>query len=317
MEVKLTNLTNSEIELEGEIALADFEAKRDAALKRLQAEVKIDGFRDGHVPEAVLESKLGTERVLLEMAELALSEWYPKIVKEKSLDVIGRPEITITKIAKGNPLGFKIKTALAPKLALPDYKNVAKESNKKNKDEKEPEVTDDEVKKVLENVTKSQEGSKDAKIPTEEEIRKYLVSEKTRKAHEKRRLSLIDALVEASKVEIPPILIENELEKMIHEMKNDIASMGLKFEDYLKHLKKSEEDLKKDWQEGAKKRIISSLVLTEVGIKENIKATEEEIEPHLETLQMEHKDADPLRLRVYLENAIASEKTLQFLESLV
>lgn len=317
MEVKLTNLANSEIELEGEIALVDFEAKRESALKRLQAEVKIDGFREGHVPEGVLESKLGTERVLLEMAELALAEWYPKIVKEKSLDVIGRPEITITKIAKGNPLGFKIKTALVPKLTLPDYRAIAKETNKKNKDEKEPEVTDNEVKKVLENVIKSQEGNKDAKIPTEEEIKNYLVSEKTRKAHEKRRLTLIDALVEASKVEVPPILIENELDKMIHEMKNDISAMGLKFEDYLKHLKKSEEDLKKDWQEDAKKRIISSHVLTEVGVKENIKATEEEIKPHLETLQMKHKDADPLRLRAYLENAIASEKTLQFLESLV
>ena len=47
MEIKLTNLANSEIELEGEIASADFDAKRDSVLKRLQTQVKIDGFREG------------------------------------------------------------------------------------------------------------------------------------------------------------------------------------------------------------------------------------------------------------------------------
>ena len=316
MEIKLTNLAISEIELEGEIDSEDFDAKRDSALKRLQTQVKIDGFREGHVPETVLENKLGSERILLEMAELALAEWYPKIVAEKKLDVIGRPEITITKIAKGNPLGFKIKTALAPKLTLPDYRTIAREINK-GREKKEPEVSAEEVKKVLEEITKNQKENKETKLPTEDEVKKYLLEEKTRKAHEKNRLSLIDALANAITLEIPPILIENELEKMVAEMKNDITVMGLKFEDYLKHLKKTEADLKKDWQAGARKRIVTALALTEIGVKENLKASEKELKPHLKTLTLEHQDADPARLRAYLENALANEKTLQFLESLV
>ena len=61
----------------------------------------------------------------------------PKNCGREKLDVIGRPEITITKIAKGNPLGFKIKTALAPKLTLPDYRTIAREINK-GREKKEP-----------------------------------------------------------------------------------------------------------------------------------------------------------------------------------
>ena len=53
-----------------------------------------------------------------------------KIVDENKLKIIGWPNVTITKIAKNNPLGFKLKTAIAPEMKLPDYKEIAK--NNKN-----------------------------------------------------------------------------------------------------------------------------------------------------------------------------------------
>ena len=130
---------------------------------------------------------------------------------------------------------------------------------------------------------------------------KYLLEEKTRKAHEKNRLSLIDALANAITLEIPPILIENELEKMVAEMKNDITVMGLKFEDYLKHLKKTEADLKKIGKRARERDIVTALALTEIGVKENLKASEKELKPHLKTLTLEHQDADLARLRAYLK----------------
>jgi hypothetical protein len=53
------------------------------------------------------------------MAELALSEHYPKIIEQEKIDAISRPEIAITKLARKNPLGFKIKTAVLPEIKLP------------------------------------------------------------------------------------------------------------------------------------------------------------------------------------------------------
>ena len=40
-----------------------------------------------------------------------------------------RPKSTI-KLARKNPLGFRIKTAIMPEIKLPEYKNIAKESLK-------------------------------------------------------------------------------------------------------------------------------------------------------------------------------------------
>lgn len=128
--VELKNLPDSEVELAGELPAETLLKFRPVALTKLGAEIKLPGFRPGQVPEAILEKQLGEERILWQMAELALKEWYPKIIEEQKLDPIGRPEIIITKLASGNPLGFKIKTALAPNFTLPDYQAIAKELNK-------------------------------------------------------------------------------------------------------------------------------------------------------------------------------------------
>ena len=123
MEIK--DLGQSEIEIIGEVSADDFASFKSAALERLGSRYNIEGFRPGHVPTNILEQKIGQDKVLTEMAELALSKHYPKILDEKKIDALGQPTIVITKLAPGNPLGFKIKTAVFPEFKLPDYKALA------------------------------------------------------------------------------------------------------------------------------------------------------------------------------------------------
>ena len=75
---------------------------------------------------------------------MALNEHYPKIIEEEKIDAISRPEISITKLARKNPLGFKIKTAVLPEIKLPDYKNIAKDILSKLTDEEKNIVVTDE-----------------------------------------------------------------------------------------------------------------------------------------------------------------------------
>lgn len=86
----------------------------------------MDGFREGKVPENVLLANIPEMQILEEMAEMALNEHYPKILEDKKIDAISRPEISIIKLARNNPLAFKIKTAVLPEIKLPDYKDIAK-----------------------------------------------------------------------------------------------------------------------------------------------------------------------------------------------
>src|SRR3989338_10213686 len=126
MQVIVKKLPKSEIEIEGELEADLFENYFEKALKKLGANIELDGFRKGKIPDNVLVSKIPEIHVLEEMAELALAEHYPKIIEAEKIDAISRPAISITKLARKNPLGFKIKTAVLPKIKLPDYRDIAK-----------------------------------------------------------------------------------------------------------------------------------------------------------------------------------------------
>src|SRR5882724_6654650 len=82
----ITKLEKSRVEITGSISLEYFESFRKKALENINDEVKVDGFRKGKVPESTLISKVGEMAILEEMAQLALSEVYPKIVVEERID---------------------------------------------------------------------------------------------------------------------------------------------------------------------------------------------------------------------------------------
>lgn len=154
--IDIKKLPKSEIEIEGELEAEAFEAYYARALKRMGENLEVDGFRKGKAPENILLSKIPESRILEEMAQMALNEHYPKIIEEEKIDAIGRPEISITKLARKNPLGFKIKTAVLPEMKLPDYKDLAKKTiSGLTEKEKDTAVTDEDVENTIMDIRKS------------------------------------------------------------------------------------------------------------------------------------------------------------------
>jgi len=303
-----------------ELSAEKFESFRIVALTKLNQTIKIDGFRTGHIPETVLRDHLGEEKILETMAELALQEAYPAILKDEKIDAIGRPEITITKLASGNPLGFKITTAVYPKFDLPDYQTALKIINA------EPVATvtveEKEIADFLARATKNQAENKTnpPPLPTREQIKNYLTQEKIQAEQDKRRVKILDELISHTTMALPKILVETELNKMLEEMKANIVNLGGKFEDYLTHLKKTEAELKTDWQESAIKRVKSGLILEAIAAKEKIAPKTETVEIEVKHL-LEHypKVSASWRTdgaRTYVVNRLTNEEVLKYLESI-
>ena len=311
MTVTINKLAKAEIEISGEISAADFALYRQPALHKLQAGINLPGFRPGHVPEAVLLDQIGEDRLLTEMAELALQENYPKIILENKIDAIGRPEITLTKLAKDNPLGFKIKTAVHPEITLPDYRQIAGQTNANPL--AEIKVEDKEVAEILAELEKNKADLSKIENPTET-IKENLRLEKMSKQKDKRRLEIVSAIADQTTMELPKILIESELDKMLAEMKNQTERMGLKFEDYLKHLKKTETDLRTEWRADAEKRLKTALVLAKIAEQEKIGAPETEVAAEIKHLKEHYPDAPEERLRQYVGNILVNEYVFRFLE---
>jgi len=122
-------LAGSQVKITGEIPFSELEVERSGAIKKLGQNIALDGFRKGHVPEAVLVKHIGEMNILVEMAERAIAHMYPHILDAHTIDAIGYPNIEITKIAADNPLGFTATLAVIPTFTLPDYKALTKTVN--------------------------------------------------------------------------------------------------------------------------------------------------------------------------------------------
>ncbi|MFW5853476.1 MAG: trigger factor [Patescibacteria group bacterium] len=333
MDIQIKNISETEIEISGSVPEEIWAKKRPAALKKMAGEIKVDGFRSGQIPEAVLIKKVGEEAILWEQAGQTLSDLYPTIVLDNKLDVIGRPEITITKIVANQPLEFKIKTAVVPKIELPNWKQEVKQINQEPLPEIE--VTEKEIEEAVKTVKSQSAGSpEEAKeAPTDtwaqklgpwknltemkEAVKEKIKEDKAGKAKEAHRLKLLEAVADKITLEIPSLLIESELDKMIQELKHNIESAGLVFNEYLNHLKKTEEDLRQAWQTDAEKRVRLGLVAQKLIETEKIQPTTEEIEKEIERLTKAYGDQkpEPTKLKQAVINYLTHEKLYQLLEN--
>jgi trigger factor len=151
MKIEKKDLPKSEVEFKIIIDAEEFAAYHAKGLVAVQQVVEVDGFRKGNAPEDLIIKKYGDMIILEEMANIALREAYVKAVEEHKVNPISDPQVTITKIAKANPLELTIVVPVMPEVTLPAYKKIAKEAVKG--DEK-IEVTDKDIEVVLEELRK-------------------------------------------------------------------------------------------------------------------------------------------------------------------
>ncbi len=324
-----------------------FLAFEDKAIENVNARIEIPGFRKGKATKEALLKHIGDMALLEEMAELALSDAYPKLMAEHKLDAIGRPEIRITKIARGNPLEFTFKTAVVPEMSLPDYKKIAKEEMSK---ELKTAVTDEDVEKTILEVRQMrahQELHKDGdehnhdhgdaldekNLPAFDDefvkslgkfdsvddfkikIRENIALEKMREATDKRRVAMLDALIADTKTEVPDILVHAEQEKMFGRMSYEIEKAGLKMDEYLTHLKKTKEELFETWKDEAYKQATLELVVDKIAGLENLRPTDIEVTTQAEEVTKAYPGSDLERAKVYVEHMLTNQKVLAFLEA--
>jgi len=341
------------VRIEGEIPFADLMTHRASAITELSQNLDLPGFRKGHVPADIAEKHIGAHHILTEMAERALAITYPKILESEKINAIGRPEVTITKIAEGNPLGFTIRTATLPSFELPDYAKISRDV----KEEKAELVTNKEINDALLRVRRymhavnqareedklkkenpdaeipKAEGPKDDELPEltdefvatlgehktvaefTERVRKDLSEEKERAAKEKRRIAIIEAILAKTTIPLPAILVDAESEKLMERLKSDIARTGAKLEDYFAHIGKSEDEVKKEMRPSAERNAKMQLVLNAIAEKENIMPDEEKMKHEVTHLKSHYPKADERALAVHVATVLTNEAVLTFLET--
>jgi len=147
---------------------------------------------------------------------------------------------------------------------------------------------------------------------------KFKANIKTNKAMEeldKRRAETLGTVVEQSTFSVPEIVYESELERLIELRKAEIKQAGLKYHDYLKTLKKTEEDLKADMRDSAVNRVHQQMVIAEIARDENLLPDKSDVDKEVEYLAKMYPEADKANLTAYVQSQLTTQSVLQFLVS--
>jgi trigger factor len=126
---------------------------------------------------------------------------------------------------------------------------------------------------------------------------------------------MMDAIMAKTTIDLPEVIVAGELDKMMAQMKYDIERMGVTFEDYVRHAKKTEDDMRKEVTPDAEKRAKYQLILNKIAEVEEIKPDMKEAEARVDELLKEHPEANRQRALIYVVSNMLNQAVFDLLEN--
>lgn len=209
---------------------------------------------------------------------------------EKDIEITFPEEYHAAELA-GKPATFKVKIHEVKAKEIPEL--------------------DDELAKELDEEVESLEELK-TKLKEQKEIEKKNTAETTL------RDDLVEAAAQNAEIDIPEVMFESEVERMMEEFGQRLESQGMNLDLYFQFSGQSEEELRTQMTSDAEKRVRVSLTLEKIAQEEDIKPTEEEINAELEKMSAQFgMDIDQIKQAIgttdMLENDLQFSKTVDFL----
>lgn len=347
--------TFSKKQKEGSIVVLDgtFSAEEVApyivrAKQNLKKRVAIDGFRDGSIPDTLLEAKVGSHLIQDTAAELMLQDKLTSLLMEHGVLPLVAPQASIHTHDDGSA-HVTIEATVYPTVTLPDYKKIAATHNKSKG---VVSVSDEDVMNALIHFRRERtrvealesgstpeaalKAAEDAAIETlpplddefvkhigfetvaafEENIRKNLHTSKTDHARSEHRAALLKEITENTTTEVPMPLVEYEIAKMESGLTQYLIEAGVTLDGYLTQIKKTREDLHAEWKGEATERAKTQLSLIEIAKRENISEDAKERDALVESVMKQMNDADKNAVEAHYTTVLRNEKVLTFLEGI-
>ena len=156
----------------------------------------------------------------------------------------------------------------------------------------------------------------------EADVRKKLEEEAQKSLDAERENAIIDKAVANASVDVPPPMVEEQLDQIVREMQLRMAYQGLKMEDYLKYTGQSAQQLRDMYRGEAESRAKVELTLEAIRKAEGIEPTEEDVEKQIAEQAKragQEKDAYTAKLserqKGYLRDTAGIVKVIDLLKS--
>lgn len=212
-----------------------------------------------------------------------------KIDEERDINV-KFPEEYFSKDLAGKDATFKVKLHEIKKKELPEL------DDEFAKDVSEFDTLDELKKSIKEKI--EEENKNKEKYETEEEA--------------------IKTVCENTEIDIPSGMIELEIDNMVKDIEARLSYQGLKLEQYLQMMGKTESEMRTEFEEQAKRSVKSRLVLEAIATAEDTLPTDEEVTEKIKEMAKQYnRDEKELleneQLKSYLADSMKTEKAIDFI----
>ncbi len=155
-----------------------------------------------------------------------------------------------------------------------------------------------------------------------ENLKKTLEKNNDEKAEREFEEAVITAAIENSKMDIPEVMVNKEIDAMMQDLEGRLKYQGLSLEQYMEFTGNTTEKMRDFMKENAERKVKADLVLEAIAKTEEIKATEEELNAKALELGKIYGPKDPEKMakilvksqRNMIEKDIILENTLKFLK---
>lgn len=277
MKSEIEKLAKSTYKIKVTIPADKVTEAEDKVLTEVAKHAEVPGFRKGHAPKETVGERLDQAKFRGEVLNELLKTYYPQVVKEHNLAVIANPKVEITQFEKDTDLIFVATVAARPEVKVGDFRKKIKETY-------ENELAE----------AKKKEPEKSPHIHLH--------------PHE-----IIEAILNVTEAEIPDMAIEEETDRMISRLVDQLQAAGLSMEKYLTSNNKSSQDLRKDYQGTAEKSLKTELGMSEVIKNEQVEVSDEDILAMAKAAgddKIEERMKDAVE-KAYIKSILSKNKLIQ------
>ena len=249
---------------------------------------EIQGFRKGTAPKEMVIEKVGNSKLYGDAINNLLQNFYPQALKENKLLPVSNPKVEIKEFDVEKDLEFTAEFAIKPDVKIGDYRKALK-NYYKEKDEKLKKEKLEKLKKGELNPEKEEEGH--THIGPNE---------------------VIDILLKESEVEISDVLIEEESDRLMTRLMDQLEIIKLPIEKYLKAQEKNADELRSEYNKIAENNIKAEFVLSHLVELEKIEVSNQEIEEMIEAAgdpSVAEQMQDPMQ-KLYIKTILEKNKLL-------
>jgi trigger factor len=132
--------------------------------------------------------------------------------------------------------------------------------------------------------------------------------------------NVIQAVVKNATVDIPVVMIDQEIDHMVEEQKNQMSYQGIELEQYLGYINQTLDSFKEQLREPAENRVRTQLTLAAIGKAEKIEVTDEELDAEIERMAVMYSmKAEDLKARIapgengFVRESVIHRKTVDLL----